>query len=155
MLGLADAAAIRAAWARLMDNVAAHSPGLVLDGVLVEAMAPRGVELVLGARRDPHWGPVVLVGIGGIAIEALGDVRLLPCDLAAADIVAELRLLRAARLLEGFRGMKAVNLDAVAAAVGAVGRLMLGRPEIAEIDINPLLATDAGVLALDALIVGS
>jgi acyl-CoA synthetase (NDP forming) len=154
MLGLADAAAIRAAWARLMENVAAYRPGLVLDGVLVEAMAPRGVELVLGARRDPLWGPVVLVGIGGVAIEALGDVRLLPCDLAADDIVAELRRLRAARLLEGFRGMPAVDLDAVAAAVGAVGQLMVAHPEIAEIDINPLLATDTGVLALDALIVG-
>lgn len=153
MLALRDAEALREAWARLADNVARHSPGLVLDGVLVEAMAPRGVELVVGARRDPLWGPVTLVGIGGVAIEALGDVRLLPCDLAEADIIEEIGRLRAAKMLGGFRGMKPVDLAAVARVVARVGQLMLTVPEVVEVDINPLLATADGVLALDALIV--
>ena len=62
------------------DSVAAAQPGLALDGMLVEAMAPRGVEMIVGARRDPDWGPVLLVGLGGIWTEALDDVRLMPAE---------------------------------------------------------------------------
>ena len=89
-------AALRAGWSRLVGSVAAHRPDLVLDGVLVEAMGPRGLELVVGAKRDADWGPVVLVGLGGVWIEALKDVRLIPADLAEEDIVIELSRLKAA-----------------------------------------------------------
>ena len=78
IVGLADAQALREGWQRLHANVASHRPELQLDGVLVEAMGPRGLELVVGAKRDADWGPVVLVGLGGVWIEALKDVRLIP-----------------------------------------------------------------------------
>lgn len=152
LVGLADAAALRAGWDRLHRNIAAHRPGLVLDGVLVEAMGPRGVELVVGARRDSDWGPVVMVGLGGIWIEALKDVRLLPADLAEADIVDELQRLQAAPVLHGLRGQPGVDLGAVARVVAAVGAQMRAEPRIAEIDINPLVAYPDRVLALDALL---
>ena len=77
MLNIADEAGVRAAWQKLHDNIEKHQPGLKLDGVLVEKMSQKGLELVVGAKRDPQWGPVVLVGLGGIMVEALGDVRLL------------------------------------------------------------------------------
>jgi acyl-CoA synthetase (NDP forming) len=153
IVGLADAAALRAAWQRLHDSVASHRPELVLDGVLVEAMGPRGLELVVGAKRDADWGPVVLVGLGGIWIEALKDVRLIPADLAEADIVVELSRLKAATLLKGVRGATAVNVDAVARVVALIGAQMRANPQIAEIDINPLVAYPDRVLALDALVV--
>ena len=153
VVGLADEAALRAGWDRLTGSVARHRPELVLDGVLVEAMGERGLELVVGARRDPQWGPVVLVGLGGIWIEALKDVRLVPADLAVADIVAELRQLKAASVLQGVRGSAAVSLQAVAEVVAAVGAQMLANPAITEIDINPLVAYPDRVLALDALLV--
>jgi acetate---CoA ligase (ADP-forming) len=152
VVGLADAGALRAGWARLNDSVRSHRPDLVLDGVLVEAMGPRGVELVVGARRDPDWGPVVLVGLGGIWIEALKDVRLLPADLAEADIVEELRRLKAAPVLAGLRGQPGVDLAAVARVVATIGAQMRAEPRIAEIDVNPLVAYPDGVLALDALL---
>ena len=152
VVGLADAAALRAGWDRLRASVRAHRPDLVLDGVLVEAMGPRGVELVVGARRDADWGPVVLVGLGGIWIEALKDVRLLPADLAEADIVQELERLKAAPVLHGLRGQPGVDLAAVARVVAAIGAQMRANPEIAEIDINPLVAYPDRVLALDALL---
>ena len=78
-------------------------PGVKLDGVLVEAMSPPGLELVVGARRDPRWGPVVMLGLGGIWVEALGDVRLMAHDLTESEIVAELGKLKTAKLLQGFR----------------------------------------------------
>lgn len=153
LVGLADETALRAGWSTLQDNVATHRPGLALDGVLVEAMGPRGLELVVGARRDADWGPVVLVGLGGVWIEALKDVRLLPADLAEADVVAELGRLKAAPLLRGIRGAAPVDVAAIARAVTAIGAQMRANPSITEIDINPLVAYPDRVLALDALVV--
>jgi acetate---CoA ligase (ADP-forming) len=155
MLNLADEAGVRAAWQKLHDNIEKHAPGLKLDGVLVEKMSQKGLELVVGAKRDPLWGPVVLVGLGGIMVEALGDVRLLPADLSEAAIVDELHKLKAAKLLGPFRGAPAVDVEAVAKVAATIGRLMRTVPEIEEIDVNPLIALPKGqgVIALDALIV--
>lgn len=155
ILNLTDADALRAGWATLHDNISRAQPGLTLDGVLIEKMAPKGLELVVGARRDPKWGPVLLVGLGGIWIEAIGDVRLMPCDLAEADIVEEIGKLRGAKLLGAFRGAPPVDVAAVARTAALLGRLMLTRPEIVEIDINPLFAhaRGDGVTAVDALVV--
>ena len=109
--------------------------------------------MIVGARRDPDWGPVVLVGLGGIWTEALGDVRLMPADLSREQIVAEINKLKGARLLHGLRGAPPVDVAAVADVVIRIAALMRARPEIREIDINPLIAYPQGVLALDALIV--
>jgi acyl-CoA synthetase (NDP forming) len=153
ILRIADAAALRAAWQRLTESVARAQPGLKLDGALVETMGAPGLELVVGAWRDPEWGPVLLVGLGGIWIEALEDVRLLPPDLPEAAIVEEILKLRAAKLLHGFRGAPPVDVNSVARTVAAVGRLMQTVPDMMEIDVNPLVAYPDGVIALDALIV--
>lgn len=155
ILNLADADALRGGWAKLHANVARAQPGIALDGVLVEKMAAKGLELVIGAKRDPKWGPVLLVGLGGIWIEAIGDVRLLPCDLAEEDIVEEIGKLRSAKLLGAFRGSPPVDIAALAHTAALIGRLMLTRPDIMEIDINPVFAhaQGEGVTAVDALIV--
>jgi acyl-CoA synthetase (NDP forming) len=155
ILNLADEKAVREAWTRLNASVAKAAPDVKLDGALIEVMSPKGVELMVGAKRDPAWGPVVLVGLGGIWVEALGDVRILPADATREMIVEALQKLRTAKLLNGFRGTPPVDLDAVAATVQAVGRLMLTVPEIVEVDVNPLVAhaKGQGVTALDALIV--
>jgi acyl-CoA synthetase (NDP forming) len=154
-LDVADEADVRRTWQTLVSNVGRAQPGLALDGVLVEKMAPKGLELVVGANRDPQWGPVVLVGLGGIWVEALGDVRLLPPDLDEKSIMAEIEKLRSAKLLRGFRGSPALAIDAVARAAFLVGQLMRTVPEISEIDINPLFVHPAneGVTAVDALVV--
>ncbi|MBV8837926.1 MAG: acetate--CoA ligase family protein, partial [Alphaproteobacteria bacterium] len=152
-LNIANESELDAAWRRMVDRIAAAQPGLRLDGMLVETMAPRGVEMIVGARRDPAWGPVLLVGLGGVWTEALDDVRLMPADLTAAQVAAEIVALKGARLLRGLRGAPAVDIAAIAAVVTRVGALMRARPEITEIDINPLVAYPDRVLALDALIV--
>ncbi|HEV2704092.1 MAG TPA: acetate--CoA ligase family protein [Steroidobacteraceae bacterium] len=155
VLNLADEDAVRAAWSSIEANVHRAQPGLSLEGMLVERMSPRGVELVVGASRDAKWGPTIMVGLGGIWVEALADVRMLAPNLQHAAIIKEVLRLKAHRVLEGFRGQEAVDLEAVAAAIHAVGRLMLTQPEIIELDINPLVAfpKGRGVLALDALVV--
>ncbi len=96
---------------------------------------------------------MLLLGLGGIWIEVLKDVRLLAADLTEADIVAELQQLKAAPLLAGVRGAAAVDVAAVARVVALVAAQMRANPSIREIDINPLVARPDGVLALDALLV--
>ena len=155
-VGIADEEVLRAAWDNMTARVKAAQPNLVLDGILVEAMAPRGgLELIAGARRDPAWGEVLMVGLGGIWAEALGDVRLLPADADAARIAAELDRLKGARLLHGYRGEPPCDLPALIDALMRVGALMRAVPTLTEIDVNPLVVYPAGqgVLALDALLV--
>jgi acyl-CoA synthetase (NDP forming) len=155
LLNIADTESVRTAWQTLADNIQRAQPGLRLDGILVESMAPRGLELVIGARRDPHWGPIVLIGLGGVLVEALQDVRLIAPEASEDEILAELDKLKTAKLLHGFRNMPPVDVRAAARAARAIGRLMLTQPEIDEIDINPLMVhpRGQGATALDALIV--
>jgi acyl-CoA synthetase (NDP forming) len=152
-LNIADDAALEAAWRDMQARVAKAQPSLMLDGILVEAMAAKGIEMIVGARRDPDWGPVVLVGLGGIWTEALGDVRLMPAGLSGEQVAAEINRLKGVRVLHGLRGAPPVDISAITAVVELVGALMRALPEIREIDINPLIAYPQGVLALDALIV--
>lgn len=118
----------------------------------VERMAPLadGVELILGSRRDPRFGPIALAGIGGLYAELLADVAvaLAPIDEAGAREL--LRSLRGAPLLLGARGRQPLAVDAAASALAAVSRTAAEHPEIAEIEVNPLLVTAHGVLGLDA-----
>ncbi len=120
---------------------------------LVEEMAPPGLELILGAKRDSSFGPSVLVGLGGITAEALGDVAVRLAPLAARDAEEMLDELRARKLLDGWRGSPAVNRAKLVAAIVALGRFVAAHPEIRELDINPVRAYPDGLLALDALIV--
>src|SRR5262249_52344404 len=156
LLNIGDEAALRAGWAQVHQNVKGAAPGVTLDGCLVEEMAEKkGIELMIGAKRDPAWGAVLLVGLRGIWVEALGDVRVLPVDADEAQIIEALHKLRAAKLLTGFRGAPPVDVGALSQAALALGRLMRTAPAIVEIDVNPLMvyAKGTGATALDALIV--
>src|SRR5262249_21424338 len=133
VLNIGDPAALAAAWRRMHESVLQRHPGIVIDGVLVEAMAKGGLEMIVGARRDPDWGPVVVVGLGGIWAEALQDIVVLPPDLDASELGAELRTLKAAPLLDGSRGTPARDVTALIDVVRRIGSLVRGRPEITEV----------------------
>ncbi|MGA8042983.1 MAG: acetate--CoA ligase family protein, partial [Terracidiphilus sp.] len=154
LLNLGSEDAVAEAWTLLHRNIHAHRPGLNLEGVLVERMSSKGVELIVGARNDAQWGPVLLIGFGGVLAEAMKDVRLLPPDLSVQAIEAEWMKLRSSALLREFRGRPPLDVAAAAAVVHQLGQLIRQTPEIAEIDINPLLVfpQGSGVVALDALI---
>jgi acetate---CoA ligase (ADP-forming) len=154
VLDVSDERALAAAWAKL-QQVATQHRNIAFDGVLVEAMAPPGLDAIVGARREPDWGPVVLVGLGGIWAEALHDVRVLPVDLGREEIIAEIGKLKGAPLFAGMRGASPRDVAALAATVQRIAALIAARPEIREIDLNPVRVYGAGegVLALDALIV--
>jgi acyl-CoA synthetase (NDP forming) len=155
VLNVHNDAELRVAWSTMEQSIQRAAPGVILDGMLVEKMSRKGVELMIGGKRDPEWGPVLLLGLGGIWVEALGDVQVLPVDADETQIVQALRKLRSAKLLAGVRGAPPVDVEAVTRAVLAVGALMQTCPDIVEIDVNPLMAhaKGEGVTALDALIV--
>jgi acyl-CoA synthetase (NDP forming) len=153
ILNIADAEALATAWDQLYANVAVYDAAIKLDGVLIEGMGKRGTELIIGARNDPEWGPVILAGFGGVQAEILQDVRLLPPDLTTQAIIAELNLLKSSPLLRGFRGSPPLDVAAVADIIASIGKLLLGEPSIREIDLNPVVVypEGEGAVALDAL----
>jgi acyl-CoA synthetase (NDP forming) len=148
-LDVRDAAAARAAYHRIVDRAA----GRAEDGVLVEELVPHERELLVGMRRDEHFGAVIAFGLGGIFTEAIADVAfaLAPLDDADADaLVAELR---ARRLLGPLRGLPRVDQEQLRHILTAVARIAEDHPEIAEIDVNPLLVAGTDLVAADALVI--
>jgi acyl-CoA synthetase (NDP forming) len=109
--------------------------------------------MIVGAKNDPEWGPVVLGGFGGVTAEILKDVKLFTPDLDAAAVHAGLLDLKQAAILKGWRGSPALDVAALAELIVTIGRIMTGNPRIREIDLNPVIVhpEGEGVVALDAL----
>jgi acetate---CoA ligase (ADP-forming) len=152
-LGILTPDALDSAWEQMETRIAVSCPNAKIEGVLVERMASPGFEMILGARRDRDWGPVVMVGLGGIWTEALEDVRLFPAGLSAEAIAEEIAQLKGAKVLAGVRGAPPLDVVALAETAAKLGALMLAHPALDEIEINPLIMRPrgGGVLALDAL----
>ncbi|MEV7543600.1 acetate--CoA ligase family protein [Streptomyces sp. NPDC089915] len=144
-LALPDRAALLAAYREMRERLGAPAYS-------VEAMAglADGVELIVGVRRDPRFGPVALVGFGGVLTETLHDVAFALAPVTAARAEALLRGLRGAALLDGVRGRPALDVAAAAAVIERVTTVAAAHPEIAELEVNPLLVRPDGALALDA-----
>ena len=151
VLGLGDRSSIEAAVADL--RAAAERAGIAVRGLLVQPMAPAGVEVIVGGRRDAVFGPAVLVGLGGILAEVLDDVAVMLAPVSTAEVARRLEGLRGAVLLRGARGAQPVDAGALAALVAAVGDLLVADRSILEIDLNPVIASPGGVVAVDALVV--
>lgn len=153
-LGLEDEPQVRQAYAEIMAAAARVEPSPHVAGVLVQPMIGAGVEMVVGAKIDPTFGPMVVVGLGGIMVELLRDsaTELAPVTLAQAD--AMIARLKGANLLTGFRGSQAIDRGALSNIVVAVSELISDlADQIAEIDINPIICSSAGAIAVDALVI--
>lgn len=155
-LNLQDDDAVRQAYARLMANAARHAPQARLDGVLVAPMVRGGVELIAGVSRDPVFGPVVMVGLGGIHAEILKDVAVQVAPVSEDEALRMIRGLRMFALLDGARGQPKADVAAAARTVARLSEFACRHAEdVAEIDMNPILVKPEGegVLVLDALMV--
>lgn len=154
-LGIADGAALRAAYGAILDAARRHAPGAEIEGVLLEPMAPRGTEVIVGVVRDPAVGPVVTVGAGGTQAEIWRDTvhRIAPVD--ADEAAGMLRDLRSRALLEGFRGAPAGDVAALARIVARLSELAAAAPQIREIELNPVIVHPAGegCTVADALLI--
>ena len=125
-------------------------PEARLQGVLVQRMVPSGTELIVGAMRDRTFGVLVMFGLGGVLVEALHDVVFRVAPLRRAEALSMLRCIRGAKVLDGIRGAEPLDQAAIADVIRRVGQLAQDFPEIEELEINPLIAVGAGVVASDA-----
>jgi len=150
-LGMASSDDVRAAAERIFE--AAADQGIEADVLVETAMdVDAGTEIIVGGLRDPSFGPVVVAGLGGIFTEVFADTSHRLAPISHAEARAALEELQSAELLAGYRGKPAADVDALADVVAAVGDLVTEYP-IAELDLNPVLASPDGALALDALVV--
>jgi len=155
-LGVADAAQARRAFDEVVGAARRHAPQARIDGVLVQEMVQGGTEMVVGLHQDPQFGPVVMVGLGGVFIEVLEDVVFGLAPLCREDALEMVRGLRGARILDGVRGRPRADLDALLDVLVAVSRLGADAGgAIRELDINPLIVLEPGrgALAVDTLVV--
>ncbi|MBY0266504.1 MAG: acetate--CoA ligase family protein [Burkholderiales bacterium] len=152
-LNLKDAAAVSAAYERLIGNAKTYKADARISGVLVQAMAEGTTELVIGLQRDPTFGPVVMVGLGGVLIEVFKDVVFRAAPVTEAEALRMLDELKSKVVLDGVRGAPPVDKKAVARMVSAVSRFgAAAGPRLRELDLNPVLAGPQGATAVDWLI---
>ena len=149
-LGLQTPSEVAAATTAMLGRVRGTRPEARIDGVLVQPMSPRGVELLLGTIRDPQFGAMVVVGFGGIYVEVLTDTAARLCPLERCEARDMLDELRMAPLLDGVRGQPRVNKDLLAEAVCRFAQRAVDATDVAELEVNPLVAGPDGVVAVDA-----
>ena len=154
-LSLANSDAVQTAYQRIVESVQQKQPAAEIDGVSVQPMiAPvRGVELLLGATRDAVFGPVIVVGSGGVTAEIQRDVAMQLPPLSPRRVLRMLKALRIAPILEGYRGRPGVDLNALSDVIIKFSRMVEDRPELQAVEINPLLVTADQILALDARVI--
>lgn len=144
LLNIQGADKAREGFARIHENVLKAVPGAKIDGILVEEMAKKGVEVILGASRDPRFGPLMMFGLGGTMVEVLKDVsfRLAPMWQISAERMV--RMIRSFKVLDGFRGTAPSDIDAIVETLLRLSAMVTKHPEISELDINPLIVHAKG-----------
>jgi len=155
VLGIASPSELDETVPRVLSEVSRRFAGptkLRVQGLLLQRMAPRGRETIVGLTRVPRVGPMVMFGLGGIYVEALRDVSLRMCPITDADAEAMIREVKMHRLLDAIRGEPARDTGALVDALLRLSQLALAHPEIAEMDVNPLVSLERGALAVDARI---
>lgn len=150
-LDLKDAKEVEAAFQRM--RAVCDSGGYRFEGVLVERMARPGVETIIGGKRDPQFGPVVLFGLGGIFVEVFKDVSFRVAPLEREDALDMISELKALPLLKGARGRKPADLEALVDALLRVSDMMVKEEAIKELDLNPTIAYEKGCIVLDARVI--
>jgi acyl-CoA synthetase (NDP forming) len=154
ILDLCNEAAVAVGFAQIMTATREAMPAARIDGIVVSPMRTGGIELFVGVARDPQWGPVLSIGLGGIWVEALDDTSLVLLPAGRDDIVGALERLKGVRLFRGYRGAPEVDLNALAEIVARIGDAVLELgPHLAAFEINPLLVVGDRIEALDALAV--
>ncbi|MFD2250009.1 acyl-CoA synthetase (NDP forming) [Pseudochelatococcus lubricantis] len=152
-LNLADATAVRAAFDRVVSNAAAAAPAADIRGVTVAQMIRGGTQTIIGAHRDPTFGPVVMFGLGGIYTEVLKDTVLRTAPVTHEAALEMIRSIRAFAILDGARGQEKADLDAIAGAIVRVSQFIAAQgPEVESVEINPFIALPEGGVGVDALI---
>ena len=143
-LNLADEQAVRDAFDAIQARLAQEKKVDAMEGVLVQPMLSGGVEVMVGVTHDPLFGPLIAFGLGGIHVEILGDVRFRITPLTDRDAAQMVREIKGYRLLQGYRGHPAADVEAIEEVLLRLSRLVEDIPEISELDLNPIFALPPG-----------
>ena len=153
IVGLNTREEVTAAYDRILSNVKSHVPEARVEGVLVQSMAPAGVEVIVGGLRDRTFGPTVLFGLGGIFVEVLKDASFRVAPLSRQDTGQMIEEVRGYPLLKGVRGQPASDEEAIIQILQATSRLMLENSQIQQVDFNPVVVYAKGAAVVDARII--
>jgi len=152
-LGLINASQVGRAYAELLASAKKTTPRAAIYGVSVQKMAKPGVEVIMGMTKDDQFGPVLMFGIGGVLVEVLKDVAFRIVPLVKRDASQMIREIKGFPILEGYRGQEPANVAALEDALLKLSGFVESTPEIKELDLNPVLAYNDGVIAVDARVI--
>lgn len=153
VIDVKDAEGVRKAYKQILENVGKHKADARISGILIQEMAPPSIGIIVGAIKDPQFGPAIMFGLGGIFVEILKDVtfRIAPItEDEAREMITEVK---AYPLLRGYRNVPPADVDAIIKILLNTSRLVAERQEIKELDLNPVMVYDKGAKAVDARIV--
>jgi len=153
LLDLRSKEQVELGYQQIIDSAKAYKSNARLEGVLVQHMAPKGIEIIVGGLRDSQFGPTVLFGLGGIFVEVLKDVTFRVAPLEELDALEMIKGIRSYPILEGIRGQPAADKEAIVRILQGTSRIMLENSCVEQIDLNPIMVYGNGASIVDARII--
>jgi len=153
MLNLKSTVEVKEAYNKILENVNRHKPDAKIVGVLVQEMTPPSTEVIVGATKDPQFGPALMFGLGGIFVEILKDVAFRIAPITEIDAREMMTEVKGYPILKGYRGQPPVDIDAIVKILLNTSRLVMEHMEIKELDLNPIMVYEKGAKTVDARII--
>ncbi len=152
-IGVASEEQVREVYGEILRSVGVKAPAAKIVGVLVQRMAPSSTEVIVGAVRDPQFGPAVMFGLGGVLVELLDDVSFRVAPIDENEAWEMMQEVRGIPLLTGYRGSPSLDVNAVAGALASVSRMAVEIDEIDQVDLNPVMVYKSGLSVVDARVI--
>lgn len=153
IVGVQDEKGIREGFNKIIKNAKNYRSDAEITGILVQEMAPKGTEIIIGSTTDPTFGPTIMFGLGGIFVEILKDVSFRVAPIDRTDASEMIKEIKAYKILEGARGMPAVDQETLVDILVKTSEMLMECPEVKELDMNPVLAYPDGARIVDARII--
>lgn len=153
MLGISNEEEVEKAFKNIINNAINFNPNAEIKGVLIEEMLPRGLEVVVGAMRDPEFGPTVMFGLGGIFIEVIRDVTFRVAPVTRDEAEEMIKEIKGYKILEGYRGRERADIETILKIILGVSNLIVDNDEISQLDLNPIIVWRKGGKVADAKII--
>ena len=153
VLNLKGSREVKDAYDTIVKNVRKHKPDAKIIGVLVQEMAPASTEVIVGATKDPQFGPALMFGLGGIFVEVLKDVTFRIAPITESDAKEMITEVKAYPILKGYRGQPPADIDAIVNILLNTSKLVMDHPEIKELDLNPIMVYEKGAKTVDARVI--
>jgi len=153
MLNLKNGVEVKDAYNKILENIKKHKPKAKIVGVLVQEMAPTSTEVIVGATKDPQFGPALMFGLGGIFVEILKDVAFRIAPITESDAREMITEVKGYPVLKGYRGQPQADIEAIVRILLNTSRLVMDHMEIKELDLNPIMVYEKGAKTVDARII--